>query len=121
MLFYRARAPVQAAKAARIVETQALARIEHEVVVVVQQSRRTRRHHAQAAGHAEVGDERTAVEIDQEVLGTATHVVNVLADKFAHEPRLDRPAQARLAQVESRDGMADHGFAHAATCRFDFG
>jgi hypothetical protein len=47
--------------------------------------------------------------------------VNALADEFAHESRLDGPAQTRLAQVESRDCVADDGFAHSATSRFDFG
>ena len=44
----------------------------------------------------------------------------VLADQFMHQRRLDAPAQARLAQVERRDGAADDGSAHSATRGFDF-
>jgi hypothetical protein len=68
-----------------------------------------------------VRDERAAVEIDQQVLGAAAHIVNALTDEVAHERRFDAPAQARLAQVERRDGVADDGGTHSAACRFDFG
>ena len=68
-----------------------------------------------------MGDERAAVEIDQQVLGAPTHVVNALADEFSDQRRLDWPAQARLAQIEGRHSVADDGFTHTATCRLDFG
>jgi hypothetical protein len=112
---------VQAAEAPRVVEAQALAGIEHEVVVVVQQPRRTGRHDAQAAGHAEVRDQRAALELDQQVLGPAVHVEHALPGDLPRELGLDGPAQARLAQVERADRAADQRRADAAPRRFDFG
>ena len=89
--------------------------------MVVQQSRRSGGHHAQAARHPEVGDQRAAVEVEQQVLGPATHIVHALSRQLGDEAGFDGPSQPRLTQVECGDRATDDGVADAATSGLYFG
>ena len=112
--------PQQATEAARVVEAQAAAAVEHEVVVIVREQRCVAPQYAQAPRHPEVGDERALLEFDQQVLRAPAHVAHPLARQDLHEGRLDGPAQARLAQHQGGDAPAAQGTADAAAGGLDF-
>ena len=69
---------MKTAEAARIVEPQCAAGVEHEVEMIMREARRVRRQHAQAARHTKVQQQRSGLELEQQVLGSPLRVQNAL-------------------------------------------
>ena len=88
--------------------------------MVVRFQRRRGIEHAQAAGHAEMQDQAAGVEIDDEVLGAPADIADALAGNRRGEPRIDTPAQARLAEHERGDLPPAHCAAYSAARGLDF-
>ena len=62
---------------------------------------------AQAAGHAQMDDQRGAVvQLDQQVFGAARHLAHAAASQALSQLGVDWPAQARLAQHRAGEGVA---------------
>jgi len=106
--------PLQAPEAARVVESQTASRVEPHLVVIVRLPGRVGRHNPQASRHAEVSDQCSALEIDQQVLSPAAHIAHVLARQFAHKRMVHWPAQAVLAKLETGDPVVAQRSADAA-------
>ncbi len=70
---------VQAAESTRIVEAQRYAGVEQHVEVIVRDARRLGRKHAQAARHAEMQQQRSGVELEEDVLRAPPGLADELA------------------------------------------
>src|SRR5271155_4205199 len=97
MLLRIADGEMQAAKAARIVEAQQPAAIQHQVPMIVSLQWRARLHQPQAARHAEMQYQRAGVEGDENVLGAPFDAAHCLPDDVFLEVRRYGPAQSSLA------------------------
>ena len=96
-----------------------------DVDVVVELARRRALVDAQAAGHAEVHEQRVdaarALEAEQQVLAAAVDGAEPSAFEGALEPGGNRPAQAPVVHVDRGDALADERGRDAAPGGFDFG
>jgi hypothetical protein len=112
---------VQAAEAARVVEAQAQARFEQQVELIVLQARGLPGSSAQAARHAQVQDQRAALEPQQQVLGAPADRSRC-AGRPAAPASLPRSASAAGdRRCAARDAMAVGRALDAATRGFDLG
>ena len=78
-----------------------------DVPVVVQLGRNVRAKDAQASRHAEMHDERTVVESDQQVFGAPFDAAHDLIGDGRREIGVDGPAQAAVPDYDQRDALAD--------------
>ena len=76
---------------------------------------------AQAAGHAQMDDQRGAVvQLDQQVFGAARHLAHAAASQALGQLGVDWPAQARLAQHRAGEDAAGEQGGDAAPGGFHF-
>src|SRR5690606_1260175 len=75
---------------------------------------------AQRAGHAQVDDLRTVIEIDQKVLAAAVAAAYLPAADFVGQIGGNGPAHPRLVNHEALEHMVGHNRRYSATGRFDF-
>src|SRR5690606_18154744 len=74
-----------------------------------------------AAGHPEMHEQRPGIRAEQQVLRAARDRVDALTGEDGGQLRRNRPAQARLADLERLDAAADDERRKTAAGRFDFG
>ena len=119
MILHRVRLPVDAAKAARVGESDRPAVVEHEVHVVVLGRCCVHGHDGQVARHAEMHDQGTALQRQQKVLGAAPDSTNSLTPDVVwnrHRPAHRRVADDHLLQAPSRNRRVE-----PTPSGFDFG
>ncbi len=75
----------EAAEAARVVETQRFARIEHQVEMVMRAARLPARHHAYVARHSQVQQQRTGLKPQQQVLGASSGAQDALSGELPRQ------------------------------------
>src|SRR5690606_8864246 len=113
---------VHDAESPRFEVTQARAVGEADIeMVVLPRRRRARLVEAQAAGHPEMHEQRPGIRAEQQVLRAARDRVDALTGEDGGQLRRNRPAQARLADLERLDAAADDERRKTAAGRFDFG
>ncbi len=97
-----------AAEAARVVQAQFPAGIQADGQVIVAAPVSPGVHHAQAAGHAEMQDQRPLpLDLQQQVLAPPRGGNNARALEFIHRPR-HRPTQAPLTHFHRGDTRTHH-------------
>ena len=62
--------------------------------------------HPQAAGHAQMHNERTRVEAEQQIFGAARDIEYLTAGQVARQGRGHRPAQVFIAHDDRAYGLA---------------
>ena len=115
------RLPEQAAEAARVVQTQALPALQHDIHMVVLAQRRIGGDHTQLPRHAQVQQGGTRLHIEQQVFGPPPHRCHRLAGEQGRQFVGHRPAQRGIADNQGVDAPAFHRGRDAATRGFDFG
>src|SRR5436190_11473643 len=78
-----------------------------------------RRQHSQAPRHAQVQDEMSIAEIDEEILAASLHAAHGASSEPTHGCG-HRPAQSRLTHGDSRHHAASEMRREAASRHFDF-
>ena len=120
MQFNRAQAVQDGAKAARVAVAQTVL-AQQQIHMVVALGRGVGRQMAQAAGHAQMDDQRGAVvQLDQQVFGAARHLAHAAASQALGQLGVDWPAQARLAQHRAGEDAAGEQGGDAAPGGFHF-
>ena len=104
--------PQHGAKAPRVVQAQYGRIGEPQFDVVVLTARRSRVHDAQAAGHAEVDDQRAVLERDQDVFRAPADIHDLLTLKVLQ--RRHRPTQSRFVDQRLDDALPDDMRRYAA-------
>src|SRR5579885_1594046 len=99
--------PDHGAEAARVVQAQRLAAVEHEIDVIMFARRGGGIDDAQTPGHAEMAEQMAVVEIENQIFGATLNISHCLASQFARQRGRDAPAQARLADDKPLDAVAD--------------
>ncbi len=114
-------APEHRAEAPRIGVAQGLTGLQQDVDVLMLGRGRCRIHQTQAAGHAEMDDQRAALGADQQVLGAPLDGLDALAGQTHVEIFRNRPAQAPVTHQHAADALADQMRLDATAGGFDFG
>ncbi len=111
--------PEHRAEPAGVVQPQFLSAVDFQDKVVVFPEVRAARADAQAAGHAEVQDERTRVACQHEVFRPPPHVAHCLAADFV-DLAADRPAHAGVPHLDGADAAASEVGRDSPAGGFDF-
>ncbi len=121
LVFQWRQAPEHGAEAPRIGVAQGHARGQLDVDVLVATGRGAALHQPQAAGHAQVADQRTGLGAQQQVLGAALDADDALSGQAHVQVFGNRPAQAPLAHDHALDALAFEVGGDAPAGGFDFG
>jgi len=95
--------------------------VEDEVRVIVRASRRRRGEDAQAAGHAEMHEQRPVADREQQIFAAPIDALDGATLQQPCESARNRPAQAAVVHPQRSDAPADHARRDAAACRLDLG
>src|SRR5690606_19341475 len=113
--------PEQRPEAAWVGVAQGHARLQQDIDVLVLFRRKLAIHQPQAAGHAQMRDQRTRLRLDQQVLGAPLDRLDTLAGQAHVQVFRNRPAQAPLTHDHTADTLADEMRLDTAAGGFDFG
>lgn len=112
--------PQHGAEAARIAQPQRPP-AEDDVEVIVPAGRFRRRHQAQAARHAQMHDQRSMVEAEQQVFAAAVDAAQAASGEQAAECAREGIAQAGMARHDGVDAAPGQVGQQAAAGDFDLG
>ncbi len=112
--------PVQAAKSARICETQCPAIVQLQVNVIVLSGGGAAVDKFQAAGHAKMQDGSACVCFQKQVLGTPADATYHLSREFLRKSPWHGPAKAPVADDDTPDSATCYMWRNAASRGFDF-
>ncbi|MNO61990.1 hypothetical protein D3C76_526520 [compost metagenome] len=114
-------APEQRAEAPGVGVAQRQSRLQLDIHMLVLDRRQAAFHQAQAAGHAEVADQRAGLGVQQQVFRPPFHLQDALPGQAHVEVLGNRPAQAPVTHDHAADALALDMGRDAPAGGFDFG
>ncbi|MNE80371.1 hypothetical protein D3C80_1769340 [compost metagenome] len=120
-MLQRRLAPEQRAEAPRVGVAQRQSGLQFDIHMLVLGRRQAALDQAQAAGHAEMADQRAGFGTQQQVLGAPFDLEDQLPGQAHIEVLGNRPAQPPLAHDHAADALAFEIGRDAAAGCFDFG
>jgi hypothetical protein len=108
-------------KATWVVVTQTHAIIQFNVDVIVLARSRVIKQDSQIARHAQMHDQHTPLQLDQQILGTPVSCQNALILNLLWQLGRHWPAQAGIAHRNPADSAINNVWLYAASGSFDLG
>jgi len=112
--------PQESAKAAWIAIAQNASVLENQIDMFVLLHGLRLGQHSQAAGHAQMHDQRAVCEVEQQIFGAARESAQFVALQPFGQIGRNRPAQIGCAHDDLRDGGVGQMGGDAAAGGFDF-